>query len=249
MSAPGIFTPPQPVNEPAKSYAPGTPERVELQARLRQMESERIRIPLVIGGQDVETPETFEAVMPHRTSHVLADAGRVWLVDPVDWQPGLERAATLGEPAAVLQLLDRHNRDCAALAARLGVPHLVAPPTVPDSPFEVIEVKRSRRWQEIALWWPEQRTLVIAEAVGTNDFYTGGRGAAGVHLLLRPTPPRRQLAAFEPDHLLVGHGEGIHGPSATTALRGALADARRGLPRVLARVPALVADARRRRRS
>jgi len=184
-----------------------------------------------------------------RTSHVLADAGRVWLVDPVDWQPGLERAATLGEPAAVLQLLDRHNRDCAALAARLGVPHLVAPPTVPDSPFEVIEVKRSRRWQEIALWWPEQRTLVIAEAVGTNDFYTGGRGAAGVHLLLRPTPPRRQLAAFEPDHLLVGHGEGIHGPSATTALRGALADARRGLPRVLARVPALVADARRRRRS
>ena len=76
MSAPGIFTPPQPVNEPIRSYAPGSPERTELQARLRGMEDERIRIPLVIGGKDVYTDETFEAVMPHRKSHVLADVSR-----------------------------------------------------------------------------------------------------------------------------------------------------------------------------
>jgi 1-pyrroline-5-carboxylate dehydrogenase len=76
MSAPGIFTPPRPVNEPIASYAPGTPERAELQARLRAMESERIRIPLVIGGKDVYTDETFEAVMPHRSRHVLADVSR-----------------------------------------------------------------------------------------------------------------------------------------------------------------------------
>ncbi len=73
MSAPGIFTPPKPVNEPVKSYVPGSPERAELKARLREMEGERIRIPMVIGGKDVHTDETFEAVMPHRKSHVLAD--------------------------------------------------------------------------------------------------------------------------------------------------------------------------------
>ncbi|HUF01601.1 MAG TPA: L-glutamate gamma-semialdehyde dehydrogenase [Gaiellaceae bacterium] len=76
MSVHGIFTPPTPVNEPIKSYAPGSPERAELKARLREMEGERIRIPLVIGGTDISTDETFEAVMPHRKSHVLADVAK-----------------------------------------------------------------------------------------------------------------------------------------------------------------------------
>ena len=34
VSAPGIFRPPAAVNEPIRSYAPGSPERAELQARL-----------------------------------------------------------------------------------------------------------------------------------------------------------------------------------------------------------------------
>jgi 1-pyrroline-5-carboxylate dehydrogenase len=76
MSAPGIFTPPKPLNEPVKSYAPGSPERAELKARLRDLEGERTRIPLVIGGKDVHTDETFEAVMPHRKNHVLADVSK-----------------------------------------------------------------------------------------------------------------------------------------------------------------------------
>jgi len=76
MSAPGIFTPPPPVNEPIKSYAPGSTEREELKNRLREMEGERISIPLVIGGKDIATDETFEAVMPHRKEHVLADVSK-----------------------------------------------------------------------------------------------------------------------------------------------------------------------------
>src|SRR6188474_2365752 len=76
MSAHGFFQPPLHDNEPVKSYAPGTPERGELQARLRQMQGERISIPLVIGGKDMSTDETFEAVMPHRKSHVLADVAK-----------------------------------------------------------------------------------------------------------------------------------------------------------------------------
>ena len=73
MSAPGIFRPPAAVNEPIKSYAPGSPERAELQTRLAAMSAERVHIPMVIGGERVETGTTFEAVMPHRRTHVLAD--------------------------------------------------------------------------------------------------------------------------------------------------------------------------------
>ncbi|HET7857513.1 MAG TPA: L-glutamate gamma-semialdehyde dehydrogenase [Gaiellaceae bacterium] len=73
MSAPGIFRPPKPSNEPVRDYAPGSLERAELKQRLAEMEPERIDIPLVIGGEDVKTGQTAEAVMPHRKSHVLAD--------------------------------------------------------------------------------------------------------------------------------------------------------------------------------
>lgn len=171
-----------------------------------------------------------------RTSHALAADGKVWLVDPVDWPDAIDRALALGEPAGVLQLLDRHNRDCAALAERLGVLHLVAPDEVPGSPFECIAVKRMKRWRETALWWPETRTLVVAEAVGTNAFYTGGKAPVGIHLLLRLTPPK-VLASYEPDRLLVSHGEGVQGAAAATELTHALRHSRRDLPQVLVRLP------------
>jgi 1-pyrroline-5-carboxylate dehydrogenase len=76
VSAPGIFRPPAPVNEPVKSYAPGTPEREELRVRLAQMERERLSVPMVIGGEEVYTDETAQAVMPHRKDHVLADVAK-----------------------------------------------------------------------------------------------------------------------------------------------------------------------------
>jgi 1-pyrroline-5-carboxylate dehydrogenase len=72
MSTHAIFRAPEPYNEPVKSYAPGSPEREELQQRLREMESQQLEIPLVIGGEEVRTGETFEAVEPHKRSHVLA---------------------------------------------------------------------------------------------------------------------------------------------------------------------------------
>jgi 1-pyrroline-5-carboxylate dehydrogenase len=73
MSRPAIALPPEPRNEPVKDYAPGSPERAELQRRLRELERDRIEIPLVIGGKDVKTRSTFEAVEPHNKKHVLAD--------------------------------------------------------------------------------------------------------------------------------------------------------------------------------
>jgi hypothetical protein len=183
-----------------------------------------------------------------RTSHALADGGRVWLVDPVRDAETLERAAALGRPAAVVQLLDRHNRDCAAIAAELGVPRLAVPDSIPNSPFEAIALTRRRAWRETALWWPATRTLVVAESIGTNAFFTSGSEAAGVHLLLRLTPPRAPLDGLSPEHLLVGHGRGVHGPAAAKALRQALDHSRRGLPHLVLHVPAFAVDAVRRRR-
>jgi len=63
---------PPPVNEAIKSYATGSPERAELKARLQKMSSERVDIPLIIGGSEVHTGALTESVMPHNHRHVLA---------------------------------------------------------------------------------------------------------------------------------------------------------------------------------
>ena len=65
MSRPGIFRPPPAHNEPVRDYAPGSPERAELEGRLAEMKAERLEIPIVVGGKELRTGETFQAVMPH----------------------------------------------------------------------------------------------------------------------------------------------------------------------------------------
>jgi 1-pyrroline-5-carboxylate dehydrogenase len=73
MSTHGIFRAPEPYNEPVHGYEPGSPEREELRRRLGELSSQRLELPLVIGGEEVRTGDTFEAVMPHRRRHVLGD--------------------------------------------------------------------------------------------------------------------------------------------------------------------------------
>ncbi len=72
MGTHAIFRPPRAENEPVRSYAPGSPEREELRVRLAELQAQQLELPLVIGGEEVRTGETFEAVMPHKKSHVLA---------------------------------------------------------------------------------------------------------------------------------------------------------------------------------
>ena len=69
----GVRRVPPPTNDPNRTYAPGSPERVELKARLKSMASEKIEIPLVIGGKEVRTGKIEKSVMPHDHGHVLAE--------------------------------------------------------------------------------------------------------------------------------------------------------------------------------
>ncbi len=162
-----------------------------------------------------------------RCSHALLVEGKIWLVDAVFSEGMVERVRALGEPAGVIQLLDRHGRDCAAWSDGLGVPLHVVP--AGRVPFEVVPVARSRWWREIALWWPKRRTLVCADALGTAAYFRTGAERLAVHPLLRLLPPRR-LGALEAEHVLCGHGAGVH-EDAAAAVREALATARRRLPR------------------
>jgi len=63
---------PTPVNEPVLSYAPGTPERVELKRTLKDLSAHVLEIPVVVGGREIRTGKTVDAVMPHCHRHVLA---------------------------------------------------------------------------------------------------------------------------------------------------------------------------------
>jgi len=163
-----------------------------------------------------------------RTSHALADDGRVWLIDPVDVPEAIERAQALGTPAAVLQLLDRHNRDCAAIAERHRVPHLRAWEQLAGAPFDAVPVRKSRVWREAALWEPETRTLVCADVLGTLPSFCAPGERLGWHPLVRPFPPR-SLAPFRPERVLVGHGEAVF-DRAAEAPQEAVDRGRRRLP-------------------
>ena len=178
-----------------------------------------------------------EPALLERASHALRADGRVWLVDPVDGDGIEERVRALGEPAGVLQLVDRHARDCGPLAARLGVPHHRLPfAGVPGAPFEVGHVLNVPGWREAALWWPAEGVLVCTEALGTSSYFRAPDEALAVHPFLRPYQPRalRAMArCLAPRHVLVGHGEGLHGDGAAAALQAAVLRGRRNAPRWL----------------
>jgi 1-pyrroline-5-carboxylate dehydrogenase len=86
----GVRRVPSPVNDPNRSYAPGTPERAELKARLESMAAERIEIPVIIGGREIRTGRKGQSVMPHDHSHVLAD---YHIADPEHLEQAIAAAA------------------------------------------------------------------------------------------------------------------------------------------------------------
>ncbi|MEP6691554.1 MAG: L-glutamate gamma-semialdehyde dehydrogenase [Gemmatimonadaceae bacterium] len=117
-----------PPNEPVRSYAPGSPERAELKARLASMEAERIDIPIIIGGKEIRTGNMAQSTMPHAHAHVLADwhkagpehvrmavdAARAAQRDWANW-PWEDRAAVLLKAAELLATTWRATLNAATM--------------------------------------------------------------------------------------------------------------------------------------
>ncbi len=67
----GIFKVPLPPNEPIKSYAPETPEREEIKAKLTELKSQEIEIPLIIAGKEIKTGKLGKCILPHDHQTVI----------------------------------------------------------------------------------------------------------------------------------------------------------------------------------
>jgi 1-pyrroline-5-carboxylate dehydrogenase len=67
----GFFNVPVAINEPVKSYAPGSPERDAVLKTYKNMFNSKIDIPLYINGKDVKTGNTRTMSPPHDHQHVV----------------------------------------------------------------------------------------------------------------------------------------------------------------------------------
>jgi len=185
-------------------------------------------------------------------SHALRDAdGHIWLIDPLDGE-GLDAALVElgGDVAGVIVLLDRHFRASVEIAERHGARMLVPPgkwgkfgvhfehaetyhASALDCPFTFLPViEKQGQWIEYALWWSEERVLVVPEALGTASYYRSrAKEPLAVHPVLRVLAPPRRLVGVAPEAelLLVGHGESMHGAIAES-IALAVGEARRELP-------------------
>ena len=67
----GIYNVPKAVNEPVKSYAPGTPEREAVAAAFKQMYNSTVDVPLYIGAEQIRTGKTKTMTPPFDHKHVV----------------------------------------------------------------------------------------------------------------------------------------------------------------------------------
>jgi hypothetical protein len=184
-----------------------------------------------------------------RASHaVVGDGGGVWLFDPLDAAGIDDAVAELGPVAGVAVLSAYHARDADAFAARHGVPVSI-PRWLPrvadrvdapvdrfdgrlgDSGFRVRELAPFPGWSEGVAHRPSDGTLYVPESLGTASPYTVGDERLGLYLAQRLLTPRF-LLDYDPERVLVGHGEPVS-RAATAALRDAVENGRRRLPRAL----------------
>src|SRR6266571_1908241 len=73
---------PPPVNEPVRQYAPGSQDRAVLEARVKEMASQRAELTMTAGGrQRMGGGDRVEIVQPHNHRHVLGELGNVTETD------------------------------------------------------------------------------------------------------------------------------------------------------------------------
>jgi 1-pyrroline-5-carboxylate dehydrogenase len=143
---------PAPVNEPVHSYAPGSPERARLEAKLKEMSGNPVELPMTIGGrQRMGGGERFDVVAPHNRSAVLgsyANATHQDAQDAIDaaltaapaW-----RALSFDDRAAIIlraaELLAGPWRETIAASTMLGQSKTVQQAEV-DTPCELVDFWR-----------------------------------------------------------------------------------------------------------
>ncbi len=103
-----VTTTPAPVNEPSLSYAPGSPERTGLTAKLGEFAGQRFELDMTIdGGGRMGGGDRIDIVQPHRHRHVLGTLGNAppddarAAVDAAKQAAGACRALSFDERAAV----------------------------------------------------------------------------------------------------------------------------------------------------
>jgi 1-pyrroline-5-carboxylate dehydrogenase len=65
----GYFQVPSAINEPIKSYAPGSPERASIEKMYKKIYSEKAEVPLYIGSEEIKTGHTKSIRPPHDHQH------------------------------------------------------------------------------------------------------------------------------------------------------------------------------------
>jgi 1-pyrroline-5-carboxylate dehydrogenase len=126
----GTFRVPAPVNEPVKSYAPGSAEKASLKKALARMSAEEIEIPIVVGGKETRTGSVENVTMPHAHARRIAkfhQAGASEVAAAIEsaekarpaWaaMPWEERAAIFLRAA---EMLATTHRDVVNAATMLG---------------------------------------------------------------------------------------------------------------------------------
>lgn len=79
-----ISTTPVPRNEPVLGYLPDSAERNALGLELKRMKSERLAIPVVVGGEKRFHSDKVPVVIPHNHKHVLAEVSQATKADAED---------------------------------------------------------------------------------------------------------------------------------------------------------------------
>ena len=157
-----------------------------------------------------------------RTSHALVENGDVYLVDPLDAENLDQKIDEYGDVEGIILLFDRHERDSVNLAEKYGCPIFVSEcfersldaevkeisDNVPGTDWEIHQVIDSMTGKEAALYNTENKTLIVADALGTTNHMRGRGEKLGMNPLYRLRPPVK-LLEFEPERIFCGHGEGI----------------------------------------
>jgi 1-pyrroline-5-carboxylate dehydrogenase len=101
----GVFRVPEPVNEPVRGYAPGSPERASLAGVVAAMrDAGPIEAPMRIGGADVTSATTFDVTAPHDHGLHLA---RVHAADRGHVEAAVDAATAVARDWGAVPLHDR----------------------------------------------------------------------------------------------------------------------------------------------